>query len=192
MDRPWLLGGDVNVIGSCSERHGGSQRRVGISRKFTWKRGTLMQRLDRCLCNSRWTGVFPHSVWTGNESIIEEIRNFQNKSRDWNYNTFGHIGRRKNILMARVRKIESLVEGSDDNFLLELEDRLNRELNWVMALEESIWHQRARSNWIAKGDLNTSFFRTSTMMRSQHNEISMLQLQDGSWCSEGTSPVTMR
>ncbi|XP_012083819.1 uncharacterized protein LOC105643331 [Jatropha curcas] len=74
----WLLIGDFNAIRSREERFGGSQRRSGIDKKFsqwflqsnlvdmgyrgarfTWKRGMLLERLDRALCNEAWNLRFP-------------------------------------------------------------------------------------------------------------------------------------
>ncbi|KAK8684541.1 hypothetical protein V6N13_040563 [Hibiscus sabdariffa] len=76
----WLLGGDFNAITSSSERMGGSSRRDGVSvdfgeflqrsglndmgfhgARFTWKRGTLHQRLDRCVGSDDWWNLWPHS-----------------------------------------------------------------------------------------------------------------------------------
>ncbi|KAL4304165.1 hypothetical protein GQ457_10G007230 [Hibiscus cannabinus] len=79
-EHAWVVGGDLNVIGSHLERCGGSKRRFGVCSlfleflfdsglidmgyngpQFTWRRGNLFQRLDRCLCSSRWQQVFPWS-----------------------------------------------------------------------------------------------------------------------------------
>lgn len=79
---PWLLSGDFNAILSSTERSGGSSRTssgcrlfqsfihhqglldMGYSgHKYTWRRGTLMERLDRALCNTAFSNLFPnHSV----------------------------------------------------------------------------------------------------------------------------------
>ncbi|KAL4367798.1 hypothetical protein GQ457_05G016360 [Hibiscus cannabinus] len=80
-DHAWLLGGDFNAIYNSEDRMGGSRSRLGVSHamknfvfetglvdvrfrgiRFTWKRGSLSQRLDRCLANERWLDRFPTSV----------------------------------------------------------------------------------------------------------------------------------
>ncbi|KAL4311787.1 hypothetical protein GQ457_01G016100 [Hibiscus cannabinus] len=78
--RPWVLGGDFNAICNSMELQGGSQQRDGVSSmfndfifdtglidmgfsgpQFTWKRDSLSQRLDRCLCNGEWYNEFAKS-----------------------------------------------------------------------------------------------------------------------------------
>lgn len=75
---PWLLGGDFNALLTGDERKGGSSRpRKGCSLlkefvdrnhlmdlgfvgpKLTRRRGTLLERLDRALCNNEWAELFP-------------------------------------------------------------------------------------------------------------------------------------
>ncbi|XP_039064994.1 uncharacterized protein LOC120210300 [Hibiscus syriacus] len=76
----WVLVGDFNVICNSSERMGGSHNRTEICSRFrdflfnsglldmgfngpqfTWKWGSLFQRLDRCLCNKEWYDFFAMS-----------------------------------------------------------------------------------------------------------------------------------
>ncbi|KAI9076598.1 hypothetical protein K1719_041363 [Acacia pycnantha] len=74
---PWLLAGDFNAILGPDERRGGLTRRaqgcqsfnhflhsnglldMGFNPKFTWRRGTLLMRLDRAICNPDWLHAFP-------------------------------------------------------------------------------------------------------------------------------------
>ncbi|KAL4311947.1 hypothetical protein GQ457_01G028250 [Hibiscus cannabinus] len=79
-DYLWLLGGDFNAILNSSERMGGSDKMDGVCRRFgefllqaqlmdlgfqgpsfTWKRGLLHQRLDKCLANVVWQNTWPDS-----------------------------------------------------------------------------------------------------------------------------------
>ncbi|KAL4283751.1 hypothetical protein GQ457_16G013400 [Hibiscus cannabinus] len=61
---------------------------------------------------------------------------------------------------------------------------LKRELDLVLSQEESLWFQKARSQWVDKGDRNTTFFHMSATVRNRHNHIHMLRLDDGSWCDD--------
>ncbi|KAL4369613.1 hypothetical protein GQ457_05G012620 [Hibiscus cannabinus] len=59
---PWILGGDLNVIGNSVERRGVPFDDMGFhGPQFTWRRGNLFQRLDRCLCNKAWYDNFTMS-----------------------------------------------------------------------------------------------------------------------------------
>ncbi|KAL4324684.1 hypothetical protein GQ457_11G014580 [Hibiscus cannabinus] len=244
-------GGDLNVIGSSDERKGGALGRSGVCShfcdfmlnyglldmgfngpQFTWRRGTLFQRLDRCLCNRSWYVHFARSevfhlpklgsdhrpimldsgvdfrdrgnmpfryvvawnehedfadmlasVWEMDCPLSENLSKFQEKSRKWNIDVFGHIEKRKRCLIARLKGIERELEKDANLFLEELERELKRELDVVLAQEESLWHQKARSRWIENGDRNTRFFHASTMSRRKHNTISMLRI-GGSWCED--------
>ncbi|KAL4310684.1 hypothetical protein GQ457_01G050990 [Hibiscus cannabinus] len=188
-DCAWILGGDFNSICNSQERQGGSSRRSGICPRFcdflfhsglldmgfngplfTWKRGDLSQRLDRCLCNSRWYEQFALSeifhlsrlgsdhrplllsteapllshgsrpyrflsiwndhpefstllenAWKNEDTILSNLLDFQDHTRVWNREVFGHIGRRKSHLLARIHGIERALESSNSPFLMELE-----------------------------------------------------------------------
>ncbi|KAL4360801.1 hypothetical protein GQ457_04G012650 [Hibiscus cannabinus] len=251
---PWVIGGDLNVISSSVERQGGSPYRLNVCRdfgdflldtglldmgfqgpRFTWKRGMLSQRLDRCLCNSDWYGLFPLSevyhliklgsdhrpilldtspcvsssgerpfryiaawnahpkfdeflrhVWLDSADLATNVSSFREESRSWNREVFGHIGRRKNLLLARIKGVEMALEASCNPFLENLEGGLKRELLMVLDQEESLWYQKARAQWIEKGDRNTTFFHTAATMRRKRNSIRMLRLDDGSWCADHT------
>ncbi|KAL4291239.1 hypothetical protein GQ457_14G000340 [Hibiscus cannabinus] len=237
---------------SSSERQGGSRHGSRVNLKFcdfivdaglidmgfngpqfTWKRGDLSQRLDRCLCNSRWYSEFAQSevvhlqrlgsdhrpillgtgmdsnqhksslfryisasndhpdfinllkdYWDDSRSIGDNISNFQSKSREWSWTVFGHIDRRKNLLLSRIKGIEVALENGHNSYLEELEIALKRDLEHVLEQEESLWFQRARTSWIQSGDRNTAFFHASVISRKKRNRISMLKVSDESWCRD--------
>ncbi|XP_050238477.2 uncharacterized protein LOC126687968 [Mercurialis annua] len=78
---PWLLAGDFNAILNSNDRKGGSRLRcLGcpyfnnfmdsnalaqidfVGPALTWRRGNLLQRLDRALCNDTWLKRFPDAL----------------------------------------------------------------------------------------------------------------------------------
>ncbi|GMJ03289.1 hypothetical protein HRI_003998100 [Hibiscus trionum] len=250
---PWVLGGDFNVIGNPSERSGGSQARSGVCTRFTdflfdtglldmgfhgpmftWRRGNLAQRLDRCLCSSNWYSYFPSSEvyhlqrlgsdhrpvllvtdmvhhassntrpfryihawsehpdfanlvqrsWDGSRTVVENISNFCEESRAWNWNVFGHIGKRKCLLLARIRGVEKVLENSSSDFLISLEKDLKLELARVLDQEESLWHQKSRATWIEKGDRNTRYFHAATPAKRRRNTVRVLKDSAGQWCDD--------
>ncbi|KAL4273588.1 hypothetical protein GQ457_13G013000 [Hibiscus cannabinus] len=184
---PWVVGGDLNVISSSEERLGGSQRRSGICRrfndflfasglmdmgysgpKFTWRRGNLSQRLDRCLSNAEWVSIFPSSeiihlpkigsdhrpillvtdcssvgpvarpfrylaawndhpafheflssVWGDESDYGGSVGRFQEQSIWSNKEVFGHIEKRKNKLLARIKGVDRALAVSYHQSLVE-------------------------------------------------------------------------
>ncbi|KAL4290041.1 hypothetical protein GQ457_14G004340 [Hibiscus cannabinus] len=255
LDLPWILGGDFNVIGSMNERQGGSVTRYGVcSRfcdflfqsglvdmgfsgpKFTWRRGSLSQRLDRCLCNGAWISQFASSEvthlqqlgsdhrpimlslfsnveercsrpfrfldawsehpefptvvsnsWSKEKSMGENIFSFQKICNIWNRNSFGHIGRKKRRLLARIRGIEIALEKGRSAKLEELDCALKAELCTVLDQEESMWSQKSRNKWFQLGDRNTKYFHAVTMARRKRNTIRRLRLGEGEWCDDTTT-----
>ncbi|KAL4332531.1 hypothetical protein GQ457_07G011940 [Hibiscus cannabinus] len=249
-DKPWVVGGDLNVICNSSERVGGSLRCSGVCPRlneflfysalvdlgfvgpqFTWRRGSLFQRLDRCLGNMAWCNSFPDSavhhllrlgsdhrpimldsvyttvtegirpfryivawnghhefpnflksVWTSHGDLFTNISSFQEASRKWSIDVFGHIGKRKAQLLARLNGIDRALESSFRPSLVRLEDKLKRELDEVLAFEESLWHQRSRITWISEGDRNTSFYHMITRNRREHNTVRKLKVENDEWC----------
>ncbi|KAL4348482.1 hypothetical protein GQ457_17G005590 [Hibiscus cannabinus] len=98
----------------------------------------------------------------------------------------GHLGGQvfaPVLLMARIKGIECTLEAGQNPYLEELEKELKIELDNVLAQEESLWHQRARSAWIDKGDRNTKFFHLSAVSHKKRNSIKFLQIGD-QWCED--------
>ncbi|KAL4341873.1 hypothetical protein GQ457_08G009200 [Hibiscus cannabinus] len=82
------------------------------------------------------------------------------------------------------RGIDRALQRGHSDFLRDLVIRLKDELEMVLEQEESLWFQKARTQWISQGDRNTRFFHASTMARRRRNFIVGLQLEDGQWCTD--------
>ncbi|KAK9016322.1 hypothetical protein V6N11_078824 [Hibiscus sabdariffa] len=105
------------------------------------------------------------NMWKPGESIVSNIERFQLEASRWNKKSFGHIGRHKHVLMARIRGIERINEAFPVPYFQELEDKLKGELTKVLRQEESLWFQRSRREWIKGGDRNTKYYHRVAKVR---------------------------
>ncbi|KAL4297736.1 hypothetical protein GQ457_12G008990 [Hibiscus cannabinus] len=226
----WVLGGDLNVIGTVLERSGGSSRRLGVCSLFsdfmfdsglidlgyngpqyTWRRGNLFQRLDRCLCNSTWVRLFPHSevyhllkLGSDHRPIMLSTMKIGTKpvSRPFRYlsawNDHPYFSSFLSSLWGdgkSFRENVSCFQGFGDVVwpsLVRLEERLKGELDVVLGQEESIWHQKSQALWINQGDRNTSYFHMMAYVRQKRNTVRMLRIEDGLQPRSGSSEANFR
>ncbi|KAL4273592.1 hypothetical protein GQ457_13G018880 [Hibiscus cannabinus] len=103
------------------------------------------------------------SVWDSNNDFGSLVTEFKTKVVCWNKDVFGHIGKRKKRIKARLRGIEKALTSRFSRSLVVLASKLHVELDNVLEQEESFWRQKARSEWVLYGDRNTRFFHTSVM-----------------------------
>ncbi|KAL4290587.1 hypothetical protein GQ457_14G001500 [Hibiscus cannabinus] len=182
-------GGDLNVIQSMDERRGGAEGRCGISRQFcdflfdsdlldmgfvgpvfTWGRGGLFQRLDRCLCNHAWyewalNSTVTHLPKLGSDhrpllvSFDECLGTRGERPFRWlaawqDHQDFQRFFRsRKSLLLARIHGIEKYLERNDSIFLSSLELELKAELDTVLREEEL----RAAVKWNVNNGCGVEF-----------------------------------
>lgn len=96
--------------------------------------------------------------WRKEANMMVNLDNFKEKLHDWNFNIFGHVGRKKREIIARPGEIDCALERRYSQFLVNLEKELKRELDVVLAYEESIWFQKSCSKWIVDGEKMLDFF----------------------------------
>ncbi|KAL4308468.1 hypothetical protein GQ457_01G031620 [Hibiscus cannabinus] len=182
---PWILGVTLTLfddeqIGVIKYRYRGPL--------FTWLRGNLHQRSDRCLVNHQWLAcygdAFVHnldrlgsdhrplllclkddvsgspnrlfrfiSAWQSHPQFSKFLKSL--KVLKWNTEIFGHIGKRKKVLRARLQ-----------------------------AQEEEFWRQKACSQWIIQGDRNTKFYHALVKKRRRQNTITSPKREDESWATD--------
>ena len=58
---------------------------------------------------------------------------------------------------------------------------MKKELNKWLYVEEDMWHQWSRNNWLSTGDKNTTFFHTNASNRLQRNAINRVLDSDNTW-----------
>ena len=57
--------------------------------------------------------------------------------------------------------------------------QLRRELNVLLDKESKMWRQRARTQWVAKGDKNTRYFHGMATQRKRRNFIKVIKDGEG-------------
>ena len=112
------------------------------------------------------------------EACLEEC---QRSLQSWNKHTFGHVGKQIAELHKKLQGLESIKGNGID---LESLHAMKLELNKWLGIEEEMWHQRSRNNWLRAGDKNTTFFHTKASNRYQKNTISRILDSNNVWFEE--------
>ncbi|XP_039065453.1 uncharacterized protein LOC120210860 [Hibiscus syriacus] len=79
---------------------------------------------------------FLSEVWNNELDVLNNINSFQIKAIDWNLKVFGHVGRKKRELLARLRGIERVLTSRYSRRLVDLQYMLKNELEDVLQQEE--------------------------------------------------------
>lgn len=127
---------------------------------------------------------FPDLVkeaWARPSNLPSAVTSFTARAKCWNKEHFGNIFHRKRRICARLKGVQSALGVNPNNFLIDLEKSLLKELSSVASLEAEFWSMKARISWVVEGDRNTAFFHNSTLIRRRRNRISNLKDRMGNW-----------
>ncbi|XP_070055183.1 uncharacterized protein LOC142179860 [Nicotiana tabacum] len=133
---------------------------------------------------SMWTShpSFPsiiNETFTNNSPLIQSTETFKSLVTHWKRHTFGNIFHKKRRNMARIAGIQKLPNYQFNNYLLNLESNLIRELDSIFKNEDDFWKLKSRFNWLTEGDANIRFFHTSTLNWRRRNMIMSLKEESG-------------
>ncbi|KAK8589984.1 hypothetical protein V6N12_024370 [Hibiscus sabdariffa] len=98
------------------------------------------------------------ATWDKNTSLQNNLHHFWTAIVPLNKEVFGHIGKRKQELLARIHGVDRALQRGPSDFLCDLERRLKADLSVVLEHEECLWFQKARTKWISRGDHNIRMF----------------------------------
>ena len=99
----------------------------------------------------------------------------------WDKKVFGNV--RQTLARKRKELVEIEVDsmaGRGNNKLQALFDDIKK----LMDLEECMWNQRSKVDWLKHGDLNTKYFHCHATERTKRNLILGLENEYGNWVED--------
>ncbi|XP_039035459.1 uncharacterized protein LOC120171922 [Hibiscus syriacus] len=122
------------------------------------------------LTHEEFKAVFSLAWDKKKDSLVNAVEETKNAIIEWKENRFGNIFKRKKTLMKRIQGIQRPSKYLYSAYLQELEKALEAEYQLVLNQEEILWFQKARLDWMLKGERNTKFFHLTTMVRRRYNK----------------------
>lgn len=128
-----------------------------------------------------------HSAWDMGlhidpmSSVLVKVGHYQEQLITWNKKAFGNVCWK----LAKVRKqlekamARSMAGGGNGRLA-----SLNEQLQNLMALEEHMWSQRSKSDWLQYGDQNIKYFHCKASERNKKNYISGIENAASVWNEE--------
>ena len=80
--------------------------------------------------------------------VKDAIERFTKEAVVWNKTQFGNIFTRKKNLMARLNGIQRAISIKPSSLLLNLENKLLKELDMFLSQDEECWALKSRVNWM--------------------------------------------
>lgn len=108
-----------------------------------------------------------------------KLKGLRDVLRVWNKEVFGDIDRKKKSCLDDILRWDKKEgdEGLDEDDLIAWKEA-HQELERVLEMEEIMWPQKSRVQWLKEGDQNTKFFHRMTTSRRAINHIHCLRVGD--------------
>lgn len=122
--------------------------------------------------------------WNDNVGLLAALKEFSEKLRAWNNDTFGNVFQRKRRNELRLAGVQKALAQNINPSLLNLEATLRKERRNILLQEELLWLQKFRTEWLKSGDDNTKYFHTATLIRRRRNKVEALLNEEGGWVDD--------
>jgi hypothetical protein len=110
----------------------------------------------------------------------QKLKNFKQKLKTWNKQTFGNIFEAQKQITDQMGIIQSQI--CDKGISKELQTQevtISQKLEERKVQEEILWRKKSCIQWLKEGDRNTKFFHRSTIQRRHANCITQLIIENG-------------
>ena len=110
--------------------------------------------------------------------VSKKLKKCKKMLKSWSKDHFGSVKRQ----LAKTKELlwkaeEEAANGGNYGNVI----HLRRELNILLEKESKMWRQRARTQWVAKGDKNTKYFHGVATQRKRRNFINGIKDSEGTW-----------
>ena len=110
--------------------------------------------------------------------VSKKLRKCKKMLKSWSKDHFGSVKRQ----IAKTKELlwkaeEEAAKGGNYGNVT----HLRKELNILLDKESRMWRQRARVQWVAKGDKNTKYFHGVATQRKRRNFIKGIKDSEGTW-----------
>ncbi|KAF6155456.1 hypothetical protein GIB67_019982 [Kingdonia uniflora] len=126
-----------------------------------------------------------HSSWEkvqdGNPLIklMKKIQRLKAEIKIWKKEAIGDLKVEVSKCSADLESLHSLIKFPDDGDLIKAMMNKENELNQLMKLKNSIWHQKSRLYWLTDGERNSAFFHSMYKIKNTDNSITEVVTTDG-------------
>jgi len=104
--------------------------------------------------------------WRETAPIQESLHHLSHEIMEWKNITVDSVLNKKRDLLARIGGIQrKLQSGRNNLFLVNLEKKLQQELDQIWKMEELMWFQRSRAKLLIDGDRNTRYYHLKAVTR---------------------------
>jgi hypothetical protein len=122
-----------------------------------------------------WRTLVP---WSPLFKVCTKIKETKKNLKKWNKEHFGIFQSRIKEAWNQLERIQNL-DSSPEH--LQMEANISVEIQELLKMEETLWKQKSKEQWLTSSDLNTRFFYLSTVIRRRRNYIEFMKDEHGSW-----------
>lgn len=115
--------------------------------------------------------------------LAQKLKSMKQVLKVWNKTVFGDIKLKVKLTESKAISIQEILDAGPSNTLhQDLSEAKSSLHNWLL-IQETHWHQKARTRWLNEGGRKTTFFHASAKSRGAINRISKI-LSDGTWVED--------